>query len=257
MKTKQVVLLKLGGSIITDKGRTCTPRDDQIGQIASWISARWPLPLVLVHGAGSCGHPEAHRYGLSSGLSPGCAVGIPVTHEAVSRLNDAVVQALRRNGVPAIGVHPLHGMVADNGRLAKPDIRHLMEMVRNGILPVLHGDVVMDLSRGACIISGDQLVVFLSQALGAVKVGLATDVSGVMDGESVIPVITPHTVSDVPLGGSGHTDVTGGMQGKIQEMLSLALAGKNSEIFHVSMIPAFLDGKSTEGTKIRGNADDA
>lgn len=252
MKTEQVILLKLGGSIITDKGSNCTPRHDQIEQIVSWISVRWPLPLMLVHGAGSCGHPEAHRYGLASGLRDGSSIGIPVTHEAVSRLNDAVVQALRRNGIPAIGVHPLQGMVADNGRLVQPEVRHIMEMVRNGLLPVLHGDVVMDLSRGACIISGDQLVVFLSQALGAVKVGLATDVPGVMYGRSVIPVLTPQTVSDVPLGGSGHTDVTGGMQGKIQEMLVLAVAGKDSEIFHVSRIPEFLDGKSTGGTRITG-----
>jgi isopentenyl phosphate kinase len=48
-----------------------------------------------------------------------------------------------------------------------------------------------------------------------------------------------------------HTDVTGGMRGKMNELLGLAQAGIESEIFHVSRISDFLAGTSTGGTLVK------
>jgi len=121
------------------------------------------------------------------------------------------------------------------------------------MVPVIHGDVVMDLSRGACIVSGDQLVRYLAVALKISRVGLATDVPGVLDGDVVVPAITRKTVPNLQIGSSRHTDVTGGMRGKIDELLGLADAGIRSDIFHVSRIPDFLDGSGHGGTSVRGD----
>jgi isopentenyl phosphate kinase len=209
--------------------------------------------IVVIHGAGSCGHPEAKRYDLDKGVSSGKTEGIFVTHRAVSCLNDAVVLALREKGVDAVGVHPLHTGIADNGRLVGFECRHLEKMLMLGMVPVIHGDVVMDLSRGACIISGDQLVRYLAVALKISRVGLATDVPGVLNGDVVIPEITKKTVPNLPIGSSRHTDVTGGMRGKIDELLGLADAGIRSDIFHVSRIPDFLRGSGHGGTMVRGD----
>jgi isopentenyl phosphate kinase len=49
-----------------------------------------------------------------------------------------------------------------------------------------------------------------------------------------------------------HTDVTGGMRGKMNELLGLAEAGIGSEIFHVSRIGDFLTGTGTGGTIVKG-----
>src|SRR5512137_2112385 len=110
-------LLKLGGSVITDKNAECTINYDQLSHIASAISQLNTGPLVIIHGAGSCGHPEAKRYGLENGAVAGKTDGIYVTHRAVSTLNEAVVETLRRQGIPAAGIHPFHTAVADKGRL--------------------------------------------------------------------------------------------------------------------------------------------
>jgi isopentenyl phosphate kinase len=126
-------------------------------------------------------------------------------------------------------------------------------MLALGMVPVIHGDVVMDLSRGACIVSGDQLVRYLAVALKISRVGLATDVPGVLDGDVVVPAITRKTVPHIQIGSSLHTDVTGGMRGKIDELLGLADAGIRSDIFHVSRIPDFLDGSGHGGTSVRGD----
>jgi isopentenyl phosphate kinase len=126
-------------------------------------------------------------------------------------------------------------------------------MLMLGMVPVIHGDVVMDLSRGACIVSGDQLVRYLAIALKINRVGLATDVPGVLKGEQVVPEISRNMIPSLQIGNSLHTDVTGGMRGKIDELLGLASAGIGSDIFHVSRIGDFLAGTDHGGTRIKGD----
>ncbi|MDD1690751.1 MAG: isopentenyl phosphate kinase family protein [Methanoregula sp.] len=246
------VILKLGGSILTDKSADCAINRESLATIAAAVAEAGTEGIVIIHGAGSCGHPEAKRYHLDVGAARGKTDGIYVTHRAVSGLNDAVVTALREKGVAAAGVHPFHVAVADTGRLLSFECRHLEKMLALGMVPVIHGDVVMDLSRGACIVSGDQLVRYLAAALQIRRVGLATDVPGVLDGGRVVPEITRHTVASLHIGDSLHTDVTGGMRGKIDELLGLADAGIGSDIFHVSRVADFLAGSAHGGTIVRG-----
>jgi isopentenyl phosphate kinase len=74
----------------------------------------------------------------------------------------------------------------------------------------------------------------------------------VLDGGGcVVPEITRKTASALHIGNSSHTDVTGGMKGKIDELLRLADAGIGSDIFHVSRIGDFLRGTDHGGTRIR------
>ena len=246
------LILKLGGSVITDKSADCAVDYTRLSGIATAVAGAKKAGTVVIHGAGSCGHPEAKRYHLDTGAKAGKTEGIFVTHRVVSSLNDEVVLALREKGVQAIGVHPLHTGIADNGRLVGFETRHLEKMLALKMVPVIHGDVVMDLSKGACIVSGDQLVHFLAVALRISRVGLATDVPGVLDGGQVVPVITRGTMLRLQIGSSEHTDVTGGMKGKIDELLGLADAGIGSEIFHVSRVRDFLNGSDHGGTKVRG-----
>ena len=246
------VILTLGGSVITDKSADCAINHGRLSEVATAIAGATTDGIVVIHGAGSCGHPEARRYHLNTGASAGHTEGIYLTNRAVSSLNDAVVGTLREKGVAAVGVHPLHAWVADNGRLAGFECRHLDRMLSLGMVPVIHGDVVMDLSRGACIVSGDQLVRYLAAGLAFDRVGLATDVPGVLDGGRVVPEITRSTVASLQIGDSRHTDVTGGMRGKIDELLGLADKGIGSDIFHVSRVGDFLAGADHGGTRVRG-----
>ncbi|OPY37186.1 MAG: Isopentenyl phosphate kinase [Methanoregula sp. PtaU1.Bin051] len=244
------ILLKLGGSVITDKGGDCRIDHARLSAIAKAVADAQPGGLVIVHGAGSCGHPEAKLYRLDRGVKAGHAEGIAVTHRAVSALNAEVVSALRTQGIEAVGIHPLHAGYADDGRLVSFESRHLDRMLALKMVPVIHGDVVMDHTRGACIVSGDQLVSYLAGKLAVRRVGLATDVPGVLDGGNVVPVITPATVTTLRIGSSTHTDVTGGMRGKITELIGLASSGIEAEIFHVSRIPDFLNGRDCGGTRV-------
>ena len=245
------IILKLGGSVITDKGADCQVNKAALADVAAAIARAPAAQIIVVHGAGSCGHPEARKYQLDRGATPGHTEGIGITHDAVSSLNTEVVAALRGAGIQALGVHPLHAGIADQGRLLTFETKNLETMLSLGMVPVIHGDVVMDLSRGACIVSGDQLVRYLAVALKCTRVGLATDVPGVLDGGRVVREITPQTVHTLQIGSSSHTDVTGGMKGKIDELLGLAAAGTESGIFSVSRLGDFLARKDHGGTTVR------
>jgi isopentenyl phosphate kinase len=244
------IILKLGGSVLTDKSGDCAIDHRKLAAIARDITGLGRRALLLIHGAGSCGHPQAQQYHLDRGLSAEYIGGVYETHAAVCTLNAAAVEALRKENIEAIGVHPFDSAIAEGGRLVSFASLPLTMMQERGIVPVLHGDVVMDRLRGATIISGDQLVSYLAPSLGVTRVGLATDVPGVLQDGKVIHRLPLSTANSVAVGESTHTDVTGGMQGKIAELTVLAEHGIESHIFHVSRIRDFLRGSDHGGTVV-------
>ncbi|NIV31979.1 MAG: uridylate kinase, partial [Anaerolineae bacterium] len=68
----ELVFVKLGGSVITDKTRAETARPDLIarlaGEVASALAKQADLKLVLGHGSGSFGHMVARRFGTREGV---------------------------------------------------------------------------------------------------------------------------------------------------------------------------------------------
>ena len=245
-------VLKIGGSILTDKTRDAAARPLEITRVAEEIASS-PADLVLVHGAGSFGHIPARRYSLPENFSP---AGLLMTHQSVVRLNDLVVEALSKAGASPVPVHPLSCTLLRDGRIEALAVEPVREMVRDGLLPVLHGDVAMDVSRKAGIVSGDQLVPCLARVLGAEVVAVGTDVDGVLLSGNPLAEMTR---ADLPalagaLKGSSGVDVTGGMKGKLLELLDLADGGIGSVIFNASKegnISRALQGEPL-GTRVRG-----
>ncbi len=244
------ILLKLGGSVVTDKRMDGAVDPAAIGEIATVIGAS-DFTGVIVHGAGSCGHPEAQRYGIARGADRTNRAGIPVTHEAVASLNRAVVDALRGAGLDAVGIHPIAACTADSGRIVSFVEEPLRLLLGLGCVPVLHGDVVMDRRRGACIVSGDQLVAYLAPRLGLSRIGLMTNVPGVLGADgAVVPRISRTDAGALAIGASATTDVTGGMGGKVAELLRLADEGISSHVFGRERLADFLACRPHGGTEI-------
>src|SRR5437016_5486713 len=63
-----MLLVKLGGSVLTEKARLRTPRRAAIRRLAAEL-ASVRQPLLIVHGAGSYGHILASRHRLKDGGS--------------------------------------------------------------------------------------------------------------------------------------------------------------------------------------------
>lgn len=244
-------ILKIGGSILTDKNREMAARAEELSRIALEISSR-SQGLVLVHGAGSFGHIPAKKYSLPQKFSQ---EGLRVTHNSVARLCDLVIEALGQAGVESLPVHPLSCVLLRDGRIQGLFLDPIREMLDDGILPVLHGDVAMDIARGAGIVSGDQLVTYLARVLQADTVAVGSNVNGILVSGKPLAQITraEYPEFESAIGSSAGVDVTGGMRGKLLELLDLADLGIESMIFNAGTngnIIRALNGESI-GTRIR------
>ena len=165
-------VLKIGGSIITDKSSPIPKAmPDEINRIAGEIAADHDN-LIVVHGAGSFGHPLAKQYGLTQQFN---MQGVIKTHRSVKVLNNCMVDALTSFGVPAVPVHPFSSFLLDKGRIYEMLIPHIRTMLEHKFVPVLHGDVAMDVTRGAAIVSGDQIVPYLARKLEAERIGIGSN----------------------------------------------------------------------------------
>lgn len=248
-----ITVLKVGGSAVTDKNAQAgSAKADEMNRIAKEI-AGFSGKLVIVHGAGSYGHVYAKQYGLDRGFHE---EGFLKTHDSVRELNEMIVKTLRKEGIPAVPLNPLSFSLCDDGRLTYLYTGQISEMLKHDLVPVLHGDVCMDTKRGACILSGDQSLPYVAAALSARRVGLGSATDGVLDSNGVtIPVITKKNFDSFKqhIGGSAGTDVTGGMLGKVSEILELAeKTGIESRIFNANTpgnVKAYLEGKNV-GTLI-------
>jgi isopentenyl phosphate kinase len=245
------VILKIGGSVITEKDSDIPERAkmeeiDRISQEIAEFKSKSDLNIILVHGAGSFGHPQAMKYKLNQEFN---AEGAYLTHASVKKLNSIVLESLNNAGVPSLPVHPLNSCLLENGKLVHFQLEQIEIMLKLGEMPVLHGDVVMDRVKGVVVLSGDRIIPYLALALKASKIGAGSDVDGVLDEKgNVIKKITPLSFMDMKkhIKGSTSTDVTGGMLGKVSELLELANQGISSRIFNASrkgMVSRFLYGE--------------
>jgi isopentenyl phosphate kinase len=239
-------ILKLGGSVITDKDREETVDEANLTRAADAVSAH-DEDLVLVHGGGSFGHPHAEAHGVSTTEGTHDATGARAIHDAMKRLDSAVLDALHDRDVPALAVHPLSAAHRDSDADLHLPTGQVATMLGEGFVPVLHGDVVAHAGKGVTVVSGDELVVALARQLDADRVGLCSAVPGVLDadGEVIERIRTFEAVADA-LGGSDSTDVTGGMAGKVRQLLALSAP---ASVFDLEGVAPFLAGE-TPGTLV-------
>ncbi len=259
----KLLIVKLGGSVITDKSKPLSVKKAALKRLARELAAA-KSPLIVVHGGGSFGHPLASKYRLAESYKgKGQLIGVSLTHRAMTLLNSHVIEALQDAGIPAIGVPPSSSTLLTNGRIKYMEVGLVKRMLGLGLVPVLYGDVVLDEKQGVRILSGDQIISYLARELGASRVIVGADVDGVFavdpkrGGHSeLLKKITPHDMTLVSsLGSAGTQDVTGGMKTKVLELLDLAKLGIAAEIVNAAkpnVLRGAIQGKNTVGTKICG-----
>ncbi|MFQ5452218.1 MAG: isopentenyl phosphate kinase, partial [Candidatus Paceibacterota bacterium] len=153
-----ITILKLGGSLITDKSKPYTPRVDIINnlalQIRSAVKADSNLSLIIGNGGGSFPHYPAHFYKMKQGISTKRQImGYAKVQDAAARLNRIIVKALLEAGVEAVSLQPSSMIIAREGRVAKFFVDPFIELLKKNIVPVFYGDIVMDTKRGSTIFS--------------------------------------------------------------------------------------------------------
>ena len=266
-----MIILKIGGSILTNKDSTESEIDAvSLKRIASEIKASLDMSdkeLIIVHGAGSFGHPPAKEYKIGEVFEkseyPQKRIGFCKTQNAVKKLNMLICDAFIEEGLPVVAIPASSFMSATNKRITQGNLDYFKKYLEQGFIPVIYGDVVLDEQLEICVISGDQLIQYLAMNLNPELVVLGTDVDGVYNKnpkthEDAIFFDKFSSLEDLDtLEGTTNVDVTGGMVGKIKELLYLADLGIESKIINAEVkdnIFNVLQNKDVKGTVIsRGN----
>jgi isopentenyl phosphate kinase len=252
-------ILKIGGSVITDKSGYRKAIPERIEKIAKAVASIWKKgarDLVLVHGAGSFGHALVIKHGLKDGVkNTAQKLGYADAHAACCELSSMVVCALIANGAPAVSIPPAIVISLKDKRIYRFDTKIVNDYLQSGYLPVLFGDMAPDSVLGGYPCSGDQIVAYLGK--GADFVLLATNVDGVLDDAGkVIPLICRENFPEI----SKHlketpNDVTGGMRGKIGELMALDTLSYIVNAGHPERIDAIFSGKPALCTKVVPNGE--
>jgi isopentenyl phosphate kinase len=262
----RLLVLKLGGSLITDKSKPYSLRSEVLKRAA--VEAAECLRdgtverLVVVHGVGSYGHPPVIEHKLYKGfIDKGQLLPLSRTQSKVNELRALVSAALQNEGVPVNYFHVSSIAMAQRGRITSMDLGAVRSYLKIGMVPVLGGDVIADSEMGFSVGSGDQIAAIVARELGATDLVFATDVDGVYDSD---PKKNPtaHLVPEISLskgysasGTSG--DASGAMKGKLGAIAELApemKVGLNVAIISMmerGRLLTLLSGAFTRATKIK------
>lgn len=245
--------------MITDKTRPYTPRLDKLANLATEIAQTLQthpnLLLVLGHGSGSFGHTAAKEYGTRDGVLAHLRhnslnsqreteenkywQGFAKVWYQATNLNRYVIHALHDAGLPAITFSPLASVWSEERQIAQWDVSHIQAALEHGLLPVVHGDVILDRTKGGTILSTEELFDYLARALRPQRVLLAGLEAGIWADfparRHKVERVTRASFYEIGqgVGKAAGADVTGGMEAKVRQMLDLveAVPGLAAQIF--------------------------
>jgi isopentenyl phosphate kinase len=228
LKAKPIIL-KLGGSVITHKDVPFKANELAIERLAGEIAEAKVPQLVVVHGGGSFGHPLAKKYAIKEGFNGKFSqlLGFSKTHQAMITLNNMILKALINHNIPALTIAPSSTIVSKSGRMVAKIDQRLKRLLHIGLVPLLYGDAVLDSDKGFTILSGDQLVAAAAIQLDAERIIIGVEGDGLYMSDpklgrgDLIRACTLQQLKELGKQARKTTahDVTGGMQGKIAELV--------------------------------------
>ncbi|MDI6806302.1 MAG: isopentenyl phosphate kinase [Candidatus Aenigmarchaeota archaeon] len=272
----ELILLKLGGSVVTDKSKPFTEDIKIIRRLAREIHAARKeknFRLVVGHGGGSYPHVPAKKYKTNEGVvNKKSCEGIAKVQDAASTLNRIIVRELIAAGECAVSIHLSSSCVTENGEIKYMFLKPIKKLLDLNMIPVPYGDVCLDSEKGCSILSTEKILSYLAKKLPTMekkykvsRILICTKVPGVFTGDPIknpnakhIPLVTPKNLKEIInyVKGSAGIDVTGGMLHKVEMLLELAKKEIESEIINATkpgILKRALLGERGLGTIIRSD----
>ena len=270
MTTEDIVILKLGGSLLTDKSTPYKLRQKIIKAVAVEIKECLDLELikslVIVHGVGSIGHPPVLKYNLHKGFrNKDQLISMSRTQQIVNEFRKTIATTFLEEEIPINLMHASSMVVGNKMVITDHSFNSLKGFLSLGMIPLIGGDMMYDNIMGFSVCSGDQIAVVLSRVLHAKQLLFATDVPGVFDkdpksGEpaQLLREINVNEIEQLlsKTKESTKTDASGKMRGKLISLVSIKdLIKESLDVAILSMskkgvLKKYLQGEKIELTKV-------
>lgn len=238
MPKKQLIiyLIKLGGSLITDKTKLNSFNPDNVKKLFMDLSKFYNPDkhrLIIGNGAGANTHYLAKKYDTINGIKSKRGIGHCLVKESALRhhswLNEIGVKA----NLPLFSFSGSSFLLSEKGKVKNSYFSTLLSCLQNGLVPHVYGDVVFDKTLGLTIFSTEKIFIWLCQNLlkngfSRINVYFLGDTNGVLDGKkNTIKVLKSSNLNKYRsfVKKSQGFDVTGGMLAKVDSALYLAKLG--------------------------------
>ncbi len=246
-----MILIKLGGSIITNKEKPLSPRRKTIDELSKNLK-KINEPIVIVHGGGSYGHYWSVKFDMHTKEKKYNLRGVATVKNSMIELNKIILDSLLKNKLNPYCLPPTDFMSGNKPITRK--IKEIERIAKSGLIPVTYGDALWYGERKTYILSGDKIMTHLAKVLKPKLCIFALNEDGLysdLRSKELIYELKDqhHSISENKM------DVTGGMTRKVEEAAKISKKGTN--VFFVNgnkpdRIVKAIKNRKFEGTLFRG-----
>ncbi len=246
-----MILIKLGGSIITNKEKPLSPRKKTIENLAKNLK-KIDEPMIIVHGGGSYGHYWSVKYDMHTKEKKYDLRGVAIVKNSMIELNKIVLDSLLKNKLNPYCFPPSNFMLG-NKPISKK-IEEIEKIAKSGLIPITYGDALWYGQQKTYILSGDKIMTHLAKILKPRLSIFVLNEDGLYSDLKSKKLIY-ELKGKRPSISENKKDVTGGMVRKVEEASKISKMGIN--VFFVNgnkpeRIVKAVKNRKFEGTLFRG-----
>jgi len=157
-----MILIKLGGSIITNKEKPLSVRRKTINNLAKSLK-KINEPTIIVHGGGSYGHYWSVKYNMHTKERKYDFRGVAIVKNSMIELNKIILDSLLKNKLNPYCLPPTDFM-SGNKPISKK-VKEIEKIAKSGLIPVTYGDALWYGQKKTYILSGDKVMTHLAKIL--------------------------------------------------------------------------------------------
>ena len=157
-----MLLIKLGGSIITNKKKPLSAKRKTIDNIVSSFR-KINEDFVVVHGGGSFGHYWSVKYDMHTKPKKYDLKGVSIVKKSMIELNMIILDTFLKNKLNPYCLPP-SDFVMGNKPITKK-ILEIKKIANSGLIPITYGDALWYGNKKSYILSGDKIMSLLARVL--------------------------------------------------------------------------------------------
>ena len=157
-----MLLIKLGGSIITNKKKPLSAKRKTIDNIVSSFR-KISEDFVVVHGGGSYGHYWSVKYDMHTKPKKYDLKGVSIVKNSMIELNTIILDSFLKNKLNPYCLPPTD-FVMGNKPINKK-ILEIKKIANSGLIPITYGDALWYGNKKSYILSGDKIMSLLARVL--------------------------------------------------------------------------------------------